>query len=75
MRGRNQVLISSKLQEMEMAQWIKSMEFDSNAKKIVVTLKSVDGVKEVGEEVRKVRSRVILAIGRRRLPRLKELTL
>lgn len=49
MRGRNQVLISSKLQEMEMAQWIKSMEFDSNAKKIVVTLKSVDGVKEVGE--------------------------
>lgn len=64
MRGRNQVLISSKLQEMEMAQWIKSMEFDSNAKKIVVTLKSVDGVKEVGEEERKVRSRVILAIGR-----------
>ena len=47
-----------------MAQWIKSMEFDSNAKKIVVTLKSVDGVKEVGEEERKVRSRVILAIGR-----------
>ena len=64
MSGRNQVLISSKLQEMEMAQWIKSMEFDSNAKKIVVTLKSVDGVKEVGEEERKVRSRVILAIGR-----------
>ena len=64
MRGRNQALISSKLQEMEMAQWIKSMEFDSNAKKIVVTLKSVDGVKEVGEEERKVRSRVILAIGR-----------
>ena len=64
MRGRNQVLISSKLQEMEMAQWIKSMEFDSNAKKIVVTLKSVAGVKEVGEEERKVRSRVILAIGR-----------
>ena len=64
MRGRNQVLISSKLQEMEMAQWIKSMEFDSNAKKIVVTLKSVDGVKDVGEEERKVRSRVILAIGR-----------
>ena len=64
MRGRNQGLISSKLQEMEMAQWIKSMEFDSNAKKIVVTLKSVDGVKEVGEEERKVRSRVILAIGR-----------
>ena len=64
MRGRNQVLISSKLQEMEMAQWIKSMEFDSNAKRIVVTLKSVDGVKEVGEEERKVRSRVILAIGR-----------
>lgn len=58
------MLISSKLQEMEMAQWIKSMEFDSNAKKIVVTLKSVDGVKEVGEEERKVRSRVILAIGR-----------
>ena len=58
------MLISSKLQEMEMAQWIKSMEFDSNAKRIVVTLKSVDGVKEVGEEERKVRSRVILAIGR-----------
>lgn len=58
------MLISSKLQEMEMAQWIKSMEFDSNAKKIVVTLKSVDGVKDVGEEERKVRSRVILAIGR-----------
>ena len=58
------MLISSKLQEMEMAQWIKSMEFDSNAKKIVVTLKSVHRVKEVGEEERKVRSRVILAIGR-----------
>ena len=58
------MLISSKLQEMEMAQWIKSMEFDSNAKRIVVTLKSVDGVKEVGEEERKVRGRVILAIGR-----------
>ena len=41
------MLISSKLQEMEMAQWIKSMEFDSNAKKIVVTL-NVDDVKEVG---------------------------
>lgn len=66
------MLISSKLQEMEMAQWIKSMEFDSNAKKIVVTLKSVDGVKEVGERERRVRSRVILAIGRRRSPRLKE---
>lgn len=65
-------MISSKLQEMEMAQWIKSMEFDSNAKKIVVTLKSVDGVKEVGERERRVRSRVILAIGRRRSPRLKE---
>ena len=64
MKGRIQVLISSKLQEMGMAQCIKSMEFDSNAKKIVVTLKSVDGVKEVGEEERKVRSRVILAIGR-----------
>ena len=64
------MLISSKLQEMEMAQWIKSMEFDSNAKKIVVTLKSVDGVKEVGEGERRVRSRVILAIGRRRSPRL-----
>lgn len=47
MGRRNQVLISSKLQEMEMAQWIKSMEFDPNEKKIVVTLKNVKGVNEV----------------------------
>lgn len=68
MDGRIQVLISSKLQEMEIAHWVKSMEFDSNEKKIVVTLENVDGVKEVRQRGTVLRNRAKSAAGRSRSP-------
>lgn len=68
MDGRIQVLISSKLQEMEIAHWVKSMEFDSNEKKIVVTLENVDGVKEVRQSGTVLRNRAKSAAGRSRSP-------
>ena len=68
MDGRIQVLISSKLQEMEIAHWVKSMEFDSNEKKIVVTLENVDGVKEVRQRGAVLRNRAKSAAGRSRSP-------
>ena len=43
-----QVLISSNLQKMELARWIKSMEYDSKDYQIVVTLKDLDEIDEVG---------------------------
>ena len=43
-----QVLISSNLQKMELARWIKSMEYDSKDYQIVVTLKDLEEIDEVG---------------------------
>ena len=43
-----QVLISSNLQKMELARWIESMEYDSKDYQIVVTLKDLDEIDEVG---------------------------